>query len=499
MVFIILTAVFVVSCTNDETDDEPLQQTTAEEVLDDNNDKAVSDPTNNIDQPQRIPPGLPGINWGGHIFKILTDTHAGRVWTIRDIMSEEQTGDPINDAVYLRNLYLEARYNFTVEQLFPGEGIENNAMNMLRRAAAAGDSYFDAVSVSLIQAARMAQEGLLLDLFDVHYIDFEKPWWDQNAVEGISVGNRLFFASGDFSVANKDALTAFLFNKQLIKDLDLTDPYELVRDGLWNWTEVYEMARTGAADLNGNGLMEWDIDRFGLVPGEYSMFWPVMHGSGVRVTAKDSDDLPFLVYSNETTWTAGNVYLEFHQADFTGGNPSIVSLDDDDNTAETTFSENRGLFLIGYMRSVENLRGMDTDFGILPMPRLNENQQIWGHSIDTFHGQGIAVPAFHDLNTADRAGFMLEALSAESMYTVIPAYYDVQLTGKLTRDDESSEMLDIIFGSVVWDTGYIYDWFGLWGGGPGTYTYASASSYERQLGRIEAAMQAAVDVFADLE
>ena len=44
---------------------------------------------------------------------------------------------------------------------------------------------------------------------------------------------------------------------------------------------------------------------------------------------------------------------------------------------------------------------------------------------------------------------------------VIPAYYDVQLKTKIARDDESSEMLDIIFAGRKYDLGSIYDWGGL--------------------------------------
>jgi hypothetical protein len=138
---------------------------------------------------------------------------------------------------------------------------------------------------------------------------------------------------------------------------------------------------------------------------------------------------------------------------------------------------------------------METDFGILPMPKYDENQQEWGHNISTVYGRAMSIPTFHDGGALDRIGFMLEAISAESMYTVIPAYHDVQLTGKFVRDDESGEMLDIIFGSIVWDAGLIYDWLGLNKGTP-SMSYTTFSGYERNLGMIEAAIQSTVDAFA---
>jgi len=48
---------------------------------------------------------------------------------------------------------------------------------------------------------------------------------------------------------------------------------------------------------------------------------------------------------------------------------------------------------------------------------------------------------------------MLEVLSNKSSKTIIPAYYDVALKTKYARDDESSEMLDLIMRMLFVDTG----------------------------------------------
>ena len=53
--------------------------------------------------------------------------------------------------------------------------------------------------------------------------------------------------------------------------------------------------------------------------------------------------------------------------------------------------------------------------------------------------------------TPDDTALILEALSYESQDTLTPAYYDICLTGKSTRDEESKDMLDIIFDSYIVD------------------------------------------------
>ena len=50
-------------------------------------------------------------------------------------------------------------------------------------------------------------------------------------------------------------------------------------------------------------------------------------------------------------------------------------------------------------------------------------------------------------------GYLLEILNYRSYHDVLPAYYDVCLKTKYSRDEESSEMLDLIFSSRVIDIG----------------------------------------------
>ncbi|HPE96081.1 MAG TPA: hypothetical protein PLT66_08460, partial [Bacillota bacterium] len=56
------------------------------------------------------------------------------------------------------------------------------------------------------------------------------------------------------------------------------------------------------------------------------------------------------------------------------------------------------------------------------------------------------------------ASIVLEALGAATKNIVNDAYYEVTLNGQKTRDEESIEMLDIIFDNVGADIAHIYNW-----------------------------------------
>jgi hypothetical protein len=56
---------------------------------------------------------------------------------------------------------------------------------------------------------------------------------------------------------------------------------------------------------------------------------------------------------------------------------------------------------------------------------------------------------------------MIEAYSAWAKNFITKAYYEVNLRYKDIRDNESEEMLDIIFGNIVYDIGECYNFGGL--------------------------------------
>ena len=85
---------------------------------------------------------------------------------------------------------------------------------------------------------------------------------------------------------------------------------------------------------------------------------------------------------------------------------------------------------LGYFRDLED------DYAILPYPKLDENQPEYYTMVDGSH-QVMAVPI--TVSDTERIGVIVEALCAESYRKVVPAYYDVALKFKGTRDQNPSQ------------------------------------------------------------
>lgn len=98
---------------------------------------------------------------------------------------------------------------------------------------------------------------------------------------------------------------------------------------------------------------------------------------------------------------------------------------------------------------IQQLRSMETDFGIIPYPKFDEEQERYYSRVSYYNAPIVPVTN----QNAEFTGALLEYFNYASSLTVIPAYRDTVLYGKVIRDEESSDMLDIIFDARVVDIG----------------------------------------------
>ena len=61
----------------------------------------------------------------------------------------------------------------------------------------------------------------------------------------------------------------------------------------------------------------------------------------------------------------------------------------------------------------------------------------------------------------ERTSIVLEAMASASSYYTVPAYYDVVLTRKYARDDQSEKIIDILRANRQFDLAYAYDFGGV--------------------------------------
>jgi len=384
---------------------------------------------------------IAAADFAGADFGIASQAATGN--SEKEIWVEELTGDTVNDAVYNRNLSINERFNCNIT-LTPGD-----VNSIVRQAVQAGDGTYKLAFPNMATAASMAQVGLLMDYNRLENLNLTESWWDQGTL-AMEIADKVFFMNGDINYLDNDVTYIQLFNKQLIIDVGLDVPYELVREGKWTIDQFREMCMNVTTDLDGDGAYT-DSDRYGYVTtgeGPCTFFY----GSGLSLISYDDAGVPVLNVDMEKTVSALEKVVKIISED------NITRIPSDVAVGKNMFMEDRVLFYGEVLSYVVNIREMETAFGVLPIPKYDELQEDYYTYCNAISSTATVPKTSEDLGMITS---VLEGMAIQSFIQVTPAYYDIALSRKYTRDDESAEMLDIALANRVYDIGRIYSLGGI--------------------------------------
>ena len=443
LIFTALLTASLISCGGDTTD--PVVTDTAADTTS-TNTSVVPEELDSLDQRMLVDDGLPEQDFGGKIFRIL-----GEDEYLDHYLSEEETGDLMDDAVFRRNIAVIDRFNIELEaNVFP----EADMASQLKNSVMAGDDAYQLFSGHIIYAGNAVCDNVYYNLHELPHIDFSKPWWSDSTIEDLSYDGKAFIAMGDFALSTISATFCFFYNKQLASDYDLGNMYDIVNEGKWTVDRLSEISKEVYRDLNGNGKTD-EADLYGFTISAASPVNTFLWSFGEKIGKKQEDGTIILDYFNNKVI---DIYQKLYELCCVNATTYCSSASDSGAQAINMFTDGRALFLADVFRlAAQNLRDYETDYGIIPYPKWDEAQEGYYTMVDGGH-EGIAVP----ITVADPefVGIITEALNAESYKRTVPVYYDLVLKTKGSRDEESVRMLDMIFDSRIFDFGYVY---GEWG------------------------------------
>ena len=122
---------------------------------------------------------------------------------------------------------------------------------------------------------------------------------------------------------------------------------------------------------------------------------------------------------------------------------------DNDTTLENMFISGSSLFHDSTFQKIARLREMDADFGIIPYPMASESQDSYYTRVSGALFSNVPVTQ----ENKENIGLILEKLAEESAKVTTPAYKNVIMKGKYSRDNQSSQMLDLLYDTRVYDLG----------------------------------------------
>jgi hypothetical protein len=386
--------------------------------------------------------GLPENNYNDYEFRFLV-RNMDRWMT--DIAVFEVNGEIINDAVYERTLNISEKYGLVFKLIkSSNDNYETDGMNSI----IAGDDAYDVIAAHPRAAAVYGNAKLCLDWnSDIPYLSLDNEWWDQDCRANLSINHKLYTMTGDLSWCSMGAANAMLFNKVLFDKYSLKAPYQDVLDSKWTFDKFEELVKNCTADLNGDGIIDYQNDQLGYVTHKWVGPVQSLYVAGERVMTKDENDMPVLSLYNETSQKVFDWFFGILDSDYAWCQTDGNSWEDG---FTNVFMEGRSLFIDLNMSDINKMREMDDDFGIIPWPKKDENSD-YCTNVDACTNLFI-IPITN--SDTERTGIVLETMCRIGADKIIPAYYELVLQTKYTRDRESVDMLDIIKKARVFDIGY---------------------------------------------
>lgn len=399
------------------------------------------------------------LDLGGSTIRILTRTDDRD--TRIEFIAESETGDVVEDAVYVRNRMIMERLNVNMEIIEAGTGATRHdgaVLNkLLDKSVLAGEDAYDLVGNHMSQITPYILKGAFLNIKDLPYLDWEQPWWNQSYNEHITLDGKQYMCAGELAQTMISGTYVMFFNKKLWSEHWGDDNlYEIVKNGEWTLEKMKMYSDAMYADLNGNGSVD-EEDRFAMVYDKDQIQADAFAGgANINFTTYDEND-GYYYWTLENERTANflakvkGILHENNNTYFTDENTHKFSVD-----LMWKMINDTVLFMPHMLSGTDQLRDMKSDYGIIPMPKLDDAQEAY----TTFVHNGFTVFAIPTTcKIAESVAPFLEAMCAESYRSVTPAYYDVALKVKYARDEDAAAMLDIATRSIVFDFGYLFNQF----------------------------------------
>ena len=368
----------------------------------------------------------------------------GREFTIvtTDMLSylfaEEQTGGLINDAIYERDRMTEDELDVKIKFHIAGSS-GSDVYPAVKASVMAGDKDYDLI-ISHVNSdlTSYVADNIILDWKTIPHVDFDKVYWNSNIIDSLSVNGKSPFAVSDMYISD----TIFLvLNKKLAEDLKLGKLYDYVYDGTWTWELLSKISADVMNDVDGNGVMD-GLDRYGVVVNTTGSAWMLRNvpGSCGQMIYKNGKNGIELVVNNEKT----QKILEMAVSLFNGGGGYQL----ENATPDVGFANGTYLTYFAFTSSAATaFNNLEFDYGVLPLPKYDEVQKNytslgWSHI--------MMIP-----NTADGdfTGYVTEWLSYFGNKLIRPKFYDSLMSVRFAQDEETVDMLDIIFNNIDFDPG----------------------------------------------
>ena len=432
---LLLLAAVSASCGNEAAenpDEAPASQNAAEAVT-----EAV--PETKIYSEQ-----LTFTDYGGEEFRIYTSNNInGLTYPTTLNHGEEETGEVVNDALFARDRWMEDKYNVKMVYDMDETTAAAQMAKKLSKIIMAGDPAHDLIIQDIAQVAKgLISENCVYPLSYIDTINLDADYWMPSLNNDLRLAGDLYYSASVVSPRFYGSVYVIQFNRDIAAELDMEDLYATVQEGKWTIDKMYTLSRDAVSDMDGDGKMTVN-DRFGMI---YEVLTPeaMVLGAGMHYVQNVNGELKSMLDDPKL------ITLMQEMAAFLG--ESCVTYDGSTKVdANVLLSNGNYLFRNPCTFDLASYRDLPYDYGILPMPKLDEAQKEYYAYTQPWATACPVIPITVTGGRLSMTGTLTDAMAAYGYDYIRPAVFDNVIQLKGTRDERSGQIIDMVFENVTFE------------------------------------------------
>lgn len=175
---------------------------------------------------------------------------------------------------------IQEKYNFTIKEVNLGGWGEYQEIFMT--SVMAGDPAADIFIMDPGFVAQPLAKGLFYPLNELPELDFSEKKWNKQVEDIMTFGENIY---GMVAAEKLEPRNGVFFNKRLIQEAGLEDPYDLQASGRWTWDTFKEYAKALTVDKDNDGVM----DTYGLASFSVDYFTSFAFSNNAAYIGKDEN------------------------------------------------------------------------------------------------------------------------------------------------------------------------------------------------------------------
>ena len=417
------------------------------------------------------------INRGSHYYFMLD----GETGFANEVWYEEDSAEAQQHSVFTRNTLASELLDITISPVWGGGTYEIDSL--IKTLVKSGSDDFDMTIGSQCRSLPLATEGYFRNLTEIETLDLGEEWWDQEYINTFIYKNKyLFTVCGDYNIFDDYATPVVFYNKQVLDNYNLDDPADLVDAGTWTIDAMMDYVGKVTSDISGDGKLD-ENDVWGMTDNNIYMFH-FATGCNLHLSALDDEGVPQVTIDSEQF--TNTVQTIFDKIAMSG-----KCLFTDNGTCYDLLKDDRALFYYEILAGINLLRDMESDFSLLPTPKLNEEQESYGSLAQGIYLTVVSVPL--SAKNVDRTGIIMNVLGGMSTDTVDAALHEVVLGPKLFREKRTRDMLTYALENRKYDWAENINWayplMNLLVDQGSSQTFTLASSIQRNIKLLRAQLK----------